>query len=423
MNQHLGDLLRDIADPIQEIEFAERTWAGAQARRLKYRRRAIALVAAAAALVIASGVYLISSERGGRALPSKPTGSATTTAVGLLPDGTPYVVVPEADAIAQLPWRDVGLPEVIDATKTPKSWRTRVDLAGWDDPDVAAFLAPDGTGGYTPILVTRRGGLTAIDEVTVTPLVDGQGRAVSPLGARAFSVGGSKLAFAQPGKVIVVEGRGPDANVQEIPIPADDLESVGWVSTGDAERVMIARSATRAWRIEQVPNRTAYTVAAIDPAGYPGGYRFEHAPSGTGILRRFTQGDPGAGSPARNPMSAYWLETLSSGTGVATAGVLAADQTTALPANVSDQAILAMNLGPRSLPALAVLAGDRLRTDGCCQVLAWADPSTVLFLVASDDGPWLVAWDIESGRFSRASRLYAPAIDRPVLALDTGQRR
>ena len=85
--------------------------------------------------------------------------------------------------------------------------------------------------------------------------------------------------------------------------------------------------------------------------------------------------------------------------------------------------VLVLDLAPGSRAILALLPGDRRRTDGCCQVLGWADPSTVLFLVPSDDGPWLVAWDVESGQFSRASRLQAPALEGPVLVLDTGQRQ
>jgi hypothetical protein len=57
-------------------------------------------------------------------------------------------------------------------------------------------------------------------------------------------------------------------------------------------------------------------------------------------------------------------------------------------------------------------------------VLAWADPSTVLFRSSGYDGSWVLAWNVETGRVFDVARLdEGGGVDYPhAIALAVGTR-
>ncbi|HET6667516.1 MAG TPA: hypothetical protein VFG98_09575, partial [Intrasporangium sp.] len=259
MTRHdLIALLQDISADVAEVDLGERSWRGAEVRRARSRRRAAGGVAAAAAVVVAGYAWLgPTGSDGGPPGPSQlgSSSSVTSSSTGAwraAADGTPYTEGPAVGAEDSLPWLDVGLPREIGSELPRKKLSDLGGLPTLDHGVVSAVYldAADGRNPqdartFHPVVVLSGGIQVVVDTVSLDPVTDAAGNAHTPLDARA--VDGLRLAFAQPGAVVVVDLR--TASVVRIPIPDPHVEWASWTRTvGDLH--ILARSADAVWLVD-----------------------------------------------------------------------------------------------------------------------------------------------------------------------------
>lgn len=73
---------------------------------------------------------------------------------------------------------------------------------------------------------------------------------------------------------------------------------------------------------------------------------------------------------------------------------------------------------------LVVLGEDPPRSKGCCRVVGWSPSGRhVLYLTHTPTGSHVLAWDVESGTFSRVTRITGRDRLPGLLALGAGFHR
>ena len=333
-----------------------------------------------------------------------------------------YDEMPLEGKESQLAHFDAGLPSVID----PKAPQTKLsNVAAPLASVVAVYLRAEGSG-YRPVLVQGGGKQFVADRLLLVPTHDAGGNEGRPLGPRAIGGTGKFVAFAQPGKVVLLNIA--EGSTRSIPVPSTTLEHVGWTMD---DSHLVARSEGHAWTID--PWKPDPRAVPADGA-YEGLYRLTSDTTTPDDLRlkSYQDGSPLEGTSAvQGPV--FDLEGETIGTQRRSAAGAFFDQ------DVTSKVIDRGN-GPiyqglvtvdsetnRSKVLLAPENpdGQTGRFKGCCTVLAWADGQTILFRADGSHGSWILTWNVETGTVLEASRIDVdPASDGPFgpIALNVGQR-
>ena len=430
----LGRLLEEIAEPVREVDLAERAWHGAQGRRASSRRWVAAAVAAS--VLLAGGTYAVLNSGDPR---TEPVPAQTTVGEGpswrTATDGTRYVMAPALGTEQTVRWLDLGLPEVIDPDEPRKKLS---ELLVEEGPDAVIDLravhleaVEDGPWAdatqYRPVLVLEGGPLVTVDTAVLRTVADEAGNAHVPLGVRAVSGDHRMLVFPQPGAIVVVDLR--TAETKRISVPDEHLEWAGW-ETGEHLQV-IARSADQVWRVD-VAGATATRPTEGEGDAAEGAYSFRYDPAGgtpRSLLEWVVGGVRGA-TVMPWPMVEPWGDTVSSAGVRADGGppgwIASSFHFDAngkgLDTGLVYQGIAAV---PFPLPVqgnpqtlLLAFGEDPSRSKGCCRALGWSDDGRWL-LYESGDGPrqFLMAWNVGTGEVRRVTTVAMTDATVPGLAL------
>jgi hypothetical protein len=420
-DRDLGALLERASEHLPEVDFATGAWSAAVAEQARRRRLTVGTLGA----VAAAGLAVAAVQLGGSPTPKpSPANSTTTTsAPKVLSDGTAYDEMPLEGKESQLAHFDAGLPSVID----PRSGAAGLSTLASPMKSVVAVYLRQAGEVFHPVMVTSDGKKVIADMLELAPTHDAGGNEGWPLGPRAIGGGGKFVAFAQPGKVVLLNLY--DGNTRSVPVPSQTLEWVGWTMD---QNLLVARSADHAWTID--PWKSDAKAVAADGA-YEGLYRLTSdttKPEGF-HLHRYRNGSPldGESSSVRGPVYELSGETMSTERRAATGAFF--DQ------NVTSKVIDRGN-GPiyqglvtvdtetnlsKVLLAPENPDGQTGRFKGCCTVLGWADGQTILFRSDGSGGSWILTWNVETGTVLEASRINVdPASTGPFgpIALNVGSR-
>jgi hypothetical protein len=439
MTKHeLGTLLDDLSVDVREVDLAERAWQGAEIRRARARRRVLGGAAAAAAVALAGYAWLgpaaDSDVRPTGPMPTNQTSGASepsTRGWKAATDGTRYVVAPALGTEDSLPWTDMGLPPEINSDLPRKSL---ADVpASLRASARAVYLTPaDGRSpvdatAFRPVVVLDDGTQAEVDTVTLERVSDAEGNAHPPLDARAVDAG-LRLVFAQPGAVVVVDLW--TASVTRVPVPDPHLEWAGWPSSGDPR--IVARSADAVWLIDPDAKNVARPTQGEGDA-MAGRYAFE-AERSSATLDEVNAGVRGRAAVPW-PMVEPWGDTMGTArTGarvdwVASAAFLGDTGDKGLDATAPYQGLVAMRTEATPIKEapeirLAVFGEDPRRTKGCCRVIGWYPSGQhVLYLTETSTGAHVLAWDVESGTFTRVALVTGRNRVPGLLALGSGFER
>ena len=419
---HLGDgldgLLRDLAEPVSEIDFVEAAKAGGRSRR-RHRRRAGAGVLAAAVLVAGAFSLFPSQASQDRATPgpSRPSSSSTD------PDWNPRSfdvgdvrtqVGPRRPQVWRLPEIDdltrnqLALPRVLDFS--PDVAMPRLSDVGGDSAPVRAVLLRRAPDGFFPVLVRPTitdGPFILVDTIPLAANLDVDGNSSEPLEVTAVADDRRQVMFLQRGKVLVLDAF--TGEVTTIPVGDNYLEGGGW-TPGGAD--LIVWSQKKVWRVTPATG-AVHPVAA---GSYPG-RRLIQAQAGTAmrILDFDDKGSNVGSSGGPQVLSGLWGSSISNSTGrVATGGLLddVATQQVARDRGGSPlQGVFTIDVAQSGSPRMLVAPGGEGESLGCCEVLGWAFDDQVLLRW---DGSQLLAWNVQTGVLSRVSSLPDPPEGSPV---------
>jgi hypothetical protein len=413
----LGALLQRAVADLPEVDLVDDAWSAALQERARRRRALTGGVAAVAAGALAVVAVQLSGSDQPRPTPQYTVTTPPTT--GTLGDRTPYAVLPLEGVEGGLPLFEAGLPQVVDAygaAMRPFTVAAPRDVA-------AVVLRRDG-GGYRPVLVTPAGEEVVVDRLLLSPTRNRAGDTGAPLGPRAFGAG-RYIVFPQPGKVVRLDVR--DGSVTTYAVPSPYVDSAGWTAAGQ----VVVRAEGRAWTLD--PWKPGAVVEPV-PASTADGIA-ELGPGADGRTLRITSFDPATGKPVgervvRAPVTELWGPTVSSGQWSASGAFFDQDLTSPLIRRGNGpiyQGLVAVRPDGAAATILAAPEnpdGQIGRYKGCCSVLGWADPHTVLLQTVGAHGSWVLAWDVERGRVLRVTRITAdPARQEiPRIALNVGQR-
>ncbi|KRE53844.1 sigma-70 family RNA polymerase sigma factor [Phycicoccus sp. Soil748] len=386
------ELLDDASGGVDEVDLAQRAWDAALAGRRLRRRRVASTVAGLAAV----GVVVAVAQGAGRVGPVPAPSPTTTTskpALQRLPDGTMYAAMPLEGEEDGLPDFDAGLPSAID----PEGRTVRLSTLSSPPGSVVAVYLRRAATHYRAVLVPADRTQVLVDTLDLLPTRDSGGNEGEPLGAKAISADGRYVVFAQPRAVVRLDLR--TGAVDRYAVPAPDLLVAGW----RAGSTVVARTAGEAWSLDlSQPSPTAARSAV--PVALTRGV----AVPVTDLAGETVTAGRWAAS------GAYFDQDVTSpvivrGNGPIYQGLVAVDQ---------DARAGRVLLAPESPD------GRTGRVKECCTVLAWADPSTVLFRSSGYDGSWVLAWNVETGRVYDVTRLdEGGGVDYPhAVALAVGSR-
>lgn len=423
MTTELKDLLERAAEHVSGPDLTVAAWGAAEATR---RRRRLQVTAATAALAAGAAVVFAVTvlPRGSDARGTRPASSASSSpepstplATGAQPwraapvdlMGVAAIFGPSAAQAASLPRVDartaktLGLPESLNASPAElRPWsRDQAGLVARGEnaaPVTAVLLRRGASGSVFPVLY--RPSLSrpwlVVDTVPLGQVTDIEGNESAPLGDRAISPDGRRVAFAQADKVVVLDV--VTAQVRTIDVADPYLEDVGWMDDGSA---LVARSAGRQWRVDPA---TGAVTSYGDPA-YAG--RHEVVVSGGEVLLRSQQslGLLDAGKKLPGIFAATWGETVSGPSGrVAVAGNLSVATEATAPTRggtVPYQGVLTVTADTLEDPAILLAPPNEEDGlgKGCCRALRWLDDGKLLLVWEAD----LLVWDAQARTFARAS--------------------
>lgn len=266
----LTDLMHEATDDLPEVDLADVAWQ--RARRGRTTR--VMSYAAAAGLAAATVVGVVALGGSPPApAPTPATRTTTTSAPPISPalatvsvKGASIDLAPDPDAMARLPRlqpAELGLPEQpgFDASTRippldgPVNARVTMVLLRVVEPErswrpVLYVVDASANGRYLEVPVT----LQAAD--------DGHGNAAVPLSPRAVSEDGRRVAFAQPGEVVVVDVA-DTGSVTRHQVPGG-LTQAGW----DGETIVLSSDTTQA-RLDPATGRHTSKAVGITVADPP----------------------------------------------------------------------------------------------------------------------------------------------------------
>jgi len=421
-DRDLSELLQRASADLPEMDLVEEAWAGALAERARRRQRWFTGVGALAAATVAVTVVQLAGPSDDRT-PTPTYTTRTPASTGTLADRTAYAQLPLEGKEGELPWLDLGLPEVIDPA------RARTPLSSLAEPPtsvVGVYLRIEGNR-YRPVVVAPDGTQYVVDTVLLEPTVDADGNQGIPLGPRAF--GARDAVFPQPMKLVRVDLF--TGLVRTYPLPSRHVLTAGWTASGAQ---IVVRGDGQAWTLDPwVPEAKA---KASGPAAYDGAYRISadddlNAGRHVVVTRQDDEThQPGTGGELGAPVMGTWGETV----GVQDWAAVGAFFDQVVTSEVIRkgngpiyQGVVAVDV--KAWKARLLLApenpdGQTGRFKGCCSVLGWADAKTVLLQTVGSHGSWILAWDVTSGTVHRVTRIEVdPSQEEiPRFALNVGWR-
>jgi len=419
---HLGDgldgLLRDVAEPVAEVDFVDAARAGARARR-RHRRRVGAGVVAAVALAVGAFSLFPPPAAQDRATPgpSRPSSSAADrdwsskafdvsgvrTQVGPLPQQVWHL--PEIDDFTR---NQLALPRVLDFP--PDVTMPSLSDVGGDSAPVRAVLLRRAPDGFFPVLVRptiKDGPFVLVDTVPLGRNLDMDGNTSEPLEVTAVADDRRHVMFLQPGKVLVLDAFTGD--VATITVADRYLEGGGWTPNGTDLLVWSQRTI---WRLTPATG----AVHRVASGSYPGRHRIQaQAGNAMRILDFDGRGSNVGSSTGPQVLSDVWGSTFTTEDGrVATGGLLdeaAIRQVTSARGGAPLQGVFAIDVARTSPARILVAPGAEGEPIGCCEVLGWAFTDQVLIRW---DRIHLLAWNVATGALSRVSSLPDSGEGSPV---------
>ena len=407
-SRDLTALLDHASAHVGEIDLAERSWAGAVAVRRRRQRMAVVAGAVAAGIAIAVATGALDPGSGGRTSHVTPaTTSARDTSLRAA-DGTEFTIAPPLGAEVGLPSVASPLPGAVPAGKPDLTLSTAHGFFGASAALVnAVMLTTVGGGKYQPVLFGTYGPRVLADMVTLQRVADPNNGALPPLSGGAISPDGLKVAFPQPGAVVVLRVDTGVATVVRLADPG--LTSADW-SFDNAH--VLARSAQYSWSVDPT-RRTATRLST----GFVASEHYQVITRGNGVHLltwsadgRVTQDDSFSAPVSQAERTVSSLQGWA-GTSV----YLFQEQLADSGVGVAYQGLLAVNADILNLHRMLVFGDQPPRMKGCCQVLGWSGPD-LLYLSQGADGDmsWVLSWNVYTGAVGRASMIpwggdgYAP---------------
>lgn len=400
----LEDAVAEIHEPEAAVDLASRVWADATAIRRRRRRRTGMVVSAGIAGLVAAAVIANprldrSAEQVAPSPEPVPSPVVTVARAGQI-NGAPYWIGPAAGSEA---WLDRIPTALGDRLTVPTGMVS--DLKQRPVRRIAAVLlrrVPGAQERYRPMLLSVSG-RWAESSIELVPTQDSEGKKYLPLAPTAVSPSDGMVAFAQPNSVVVLESA--TGISRRIPVPSATIRNVSWAPTGDrllvsgdriAFRVIVGVGAAGEQTVEQV-------AAPSDPRSMTSPLALDRDPIGETLISYDVEGRRKTEHRPKLPVAQWWGST-------STAGALAARafEPDASPQLLGSSAGIAVVEAHPSTPAklLALPDGaDVTRESGCCQVMGWWDPHTVLFESRTSGDDWLLAWNVLTGQVRRVAEL------------------
>lgn len=396
MTDDLRALLERAAQDVPAPDLAEKAWAAAQSARR--RHRALVTAAVAAATVVGVVAWSASDRAPVRADPATSITTVATFATATDPSARPVATVRGAAAYpavaptleATLPWlADSPMPRSLGFA--PEDALPRASAGLPVGARAEAVLVRRVPGGYHPVVWLSRPtpGYLELDTVPLVPFLADTNDPYLPLGTRVIDRSGTRLAFLQPGEVVVADlGSG---TVQRVPVPVRDATVGGWLADG---RTLIV-AGTSAWRVD--PSTRQVEQVTARSSAYPHQLLPDAPDETASTIQLRTHAADGTALDLRTVSVAavgVWGDTVTSPDGQwAVSGSWLAPQSEV----EGYQGLLAVRTSGDPQPRLLV-PPEEGSVKGCCSALGWASSTIVLYASRSVAGANLLAWDVTSGR-------------------------
>jgi hypothetical protein len=399
-------MLEDASSQVAEPDLADRVWADARVINRRRRRLTAAVGATAVVALIAAGVVAgpqlkRSNQQVAPSPDPVPSATITVPSTGEI-DGVPYWLGPEPGSE---PWLD-GLPTVLGAELGIPNGRIQ-DLESRPIRQVAVVLMLQVEPGRYHPLLRSVGGRWAESSIELAAAKDADGNRVAPLSTTSVAPSGSMVAFAQPGKIVVLDTT--SAHVEEIPVPSATIDHVAWTTTSD--RVM-ASGPDAAYRVivgDVTPGlqRVVQIARPADPAVLTPPLALDSDATGETLVSYDANGRGRLVQRPALPVNRWVGSTFSS-------GGLSARSLVPQPVprlDHSAQALAVVEADPQSPRKLMVLPDSlkEVREPGS-GVLGWYDDHTILFESRTTDAGWILAWNVQNGQLLRVTELRVDAV-------------
>jgi hypothetical protein len=262
-----------------------------------------------------------------------------------------------------------------------------------------------GEDQYRPVLLSGSG-RWAEAAVELVPTRDGVGNRGLPLDPTAVGPDGTRVAFPQPGAVVVLAT--DSGETDRILVPSATIENVAWLPPGDRLLVSgdgasflvlvgdIAAGEQRVRRIGGTADPWAVTPAALDLNG------------STATLSSYSaDGTHRIGKQLALPVAQFYEASAGRRAMVARSFRAAPTPDLAGHTESATPQMLAVVEVPGDAAKLLVFDENRSspRAGACCAVMGWYDDDTVLFEARSPSGSWLLGWNVRTGVTRRVSEL------------------
>lgn len=400
-------LLENASEHVDQPDLADRAWAdarvaGKQRRRVTVAVGSVAVVALIVGGAIAGPQIKRSTDRTAPSPDPVPTATVTVPSTGEI-DGTPYWLGPEAGSE---PWLD-GLPTVLGAQLRIPDDKVQ-ELGERPIRQVAVVvLRKDGPGRYHPLVQSVSGRWAEASAAKLVEIKNSAGEPQPPLDPTSVAPTGGKVAFAQPGKVVVVDTAA--GSVTGYPVPSATIDRVAWMSTGDR---LIASGPGEAYRVvigprtagEQAVTRVA---AAADPSSLTPPLALDSDTTGPMLISYDADLRGRLVHRPSLPVTGWVGSTFSAG------GRSARLSTPVELPKVQRGSFALAVTGTRAQSPREVLvlpdSVKQVRVPGS-GVLGWFDDHTVLFESRTKNAGWILAWNLQTRQLLRVTELQVDTV-------------
>ncbi|ADB33800.1 hypothetical protein Kfla_4783 [Kribbella flavida DSM 17836] len=408
-------LLQRAVDELPEPDLADSAWAGGLTLRRRRRRTTAVVLAVVLLMLTAAGILVaVKGPSAGLTSPDRP------------PSHPPGYVPPAGQIAGMDFWLAPpgGSEPFLDRLSTPMGEQLQYPddaepLQAQPVEQIAAVVLTRTDRGFRPLLLGSDAKWSEAD-VLLAPIATG-----SPLSPGSVAPSGGRVAFPQPGGVVVVESA--SAQIRRIALADQDIRSVSWLV--DSERMLVSGPRST-YRVAINPAASgAQEVAPIQPSVDPHAatspYRLDGVAGQVVLMRSILRGWT-VDDTVQLPVQSWTGQTFTSGN--VAARLFTATQLPQVPTIASrPQVVAAISAVPSEPSRLLVLGEtppatpppsgpstpDAVRERDCCAVAGWYDASTVLLQVTG----WILSWNLETGQVRRVTE-----VDVEAVALGPGLR-